>query len=212
MTLAEAVHLLAAAGCRIVADQAGGIAVDVPAGAALPGQVLEVLAAHRAELTAVAAPAPRADLHDYLAAKGVAGHAAQLVEHAAQAFAVRHDRITIDRDNPEPSPVFFEPGIPFLTLADTEWGVPGGGTRLIAGGTVGLAIPQVWAIDDPFERHGIEAILESIKRRKLPRHIPVWLDGHPRVLEIALVDFENATAPPGMNLLPWRPRPQEPRQ
>ena len=59
---------------------------------------------------------------------------------------------------------------------------------------------------------GIEAILESIKRRKLPRHIPVWLDGQARVIEITLIDFEHAVATPGMNLMPWRPQTtKEPR-
>lgn len=108
-----------------------------------------------------------------------------------------------------PPPVFFEEGVPFITLVDTEWSAVGGGTSIILGGTLGLAIPQVWAIGDRFKRHGIEAILESIKRRKLPPHIPVWLDGHARVIEITLVNFEHAVATPGMNLMPWRPQHQQ---
>jgi hypothetical protein len=210
MTLADAFHVLTTSGCRLSADPAGGIALTVPEGATVPAEVLDVIRAHREQLVAALAPPPPADdLHDYLGTKGITGQAAEMVEHAAQVFTVRHDRITVDREEVEPAPVFFEPGIPLLTLADTEWAAAGGGTTVIPGGTVGLAIPQVWAIDDPFERHGIEAILESIKRRKLAPHIPVWLDGHARVIEITLIDFEHATAPPGMNLLPWRPHPQE---
>jgi len=211
MTLAEAITLLATAGCRIVADHSGGIALDVPPGSTVPCQVLDVLAAHRDQLAAVATPAEATagDLHEYLAIKGITGQAAELVEHAAATFNVKHQAITIERDDVEPPPVFFEEGVPFITLVDTEWAAAGGGTSIIPGGTLGLAIPQVWAIDDPFERNGIEAILESIKRRKLPRHIPVWLDGHARVIEITLVDFEHAVATPGMNLVPWRPQHQQ---
>jgi hypothetical protein len=214
MTLADAITLLATAGCRIVADHDGGIALDVPPGSTVTSEVLAVLSAHRDQLAAVATPAeaPAGDLHEYLAIKGITGPAAELVEHAAATFNVKHQAITIERDDAEPEPVFFEDGVPCLTLADTEWSAAGGGTSIIPGGTLGLAIPQVWAIDDPFERHGIEAILESIKRRKLPRHIPVWLDGHARVIEITLIDFEHAVATPGMNLMPWRPQAhKEPR-
>ena len=214
MTLAEAITLLATAGCRIVADHSGGIALDVPPGSTVTSEVLAVLSAHREQLAAVATPAEpvAGDLHEYLAIKGITGAAAELVEHAAAAFNVKHQAITVERDNAEPEPVFFEEGVPFITLVDTEWAAAGGGTSIIPGGSLGLAIPQVWAIDDPFERHGIEGILESIKRRKLPRHIPVWLDGHARVIEITIVDFEHAVATPGMNLMPWRPQTtKEPR-
>lgn len=204
MTLADAITTIATAGCRIVADASGGIALKVPPGSTVAAEVLAVLSAHREQLAAVATPAeaPAGDLHEYLAIKGITGAAAELVEHAAATFDVKHQAITIERDNAEP--VFFEEGVPFLTLVDTEWAAAGGGTTIIPGGALGLAIPQVWAIEDRFERHGIEAILESIKRRKLPRHIPVWLDGHARVIEITLVDFEHAVATPGMNLMPWR--------
>jgi hypothetical protein len=214
MTLADAITLLATAGCRIVADHDGGIALDVPPGSTVTSEVLAVLSAHREQLAAVATPAeaPVDDLHQYLAIKGITGSAAELVEHAVATFNVKHQAITIERDEVEAPPVFFEEGVPFITLIDTEWSVAGGGTSIIPGGSLGLAIPQVWAIDDLFERHGIEGILESIKRRKLPRHIPVWLDGHARVIEITLVDFEHAVATPGMNLMPWRPQPhKEPR-
>lgn len=214
MTLAEAITTIATAGCRIVADPSGGISLEVPQGSTVTSEVFAVLTAHREQLAAVAMPAaaPAGDLHQYLAIKGITGAAAELVEHAAATFNVKHQAITIDRDEADAGPVFFEDGVPFLTLIDTEWPAIGGGATFIRGGTLGLAIPQVWAIDDPFERHGIEGILESIKRRKLPRHIPVWLDGQARVIEITLVDFENATAPPGMNLMPWRSNgPQESR-
>ena len=214
MTLAEAITILATAGCRIVADPSGGIALDVPPGSTVTSEVLAVLSAHREQLAAVATPAEATagDLHQYLAIKGITGSAAELVEHAVATFNVKHQAITVERDHAEPEPVFFEEGVPFITLVDTEWAAADGGTSIIPGGSLGLAIPQVWAIDDPFERHGIEGILESIKRRKLPRHIPVWLDGHARVIEITLVDFEHAVATPGMNLMPWRPQPhKEPR-
>ena len=210
MTLADAFHALTTTGCRLEADPAGGITLIVPDGTAVPAEVLDVLRAHREQLTAALAPPPPAgDLHQYLGTKGITGAAAELVEHAAATFDVKHQAITIDRDEVEAPPVFFEEGVPFITLVDTEWAAAGGGTSIIPGGTLGLAIPQVWAIDDRFERHGIEAILESIKRRKLPRHIPVWLDGHARVIEITLVDFEHAVATPGMNLMPWRPQTRE---
>jgi hypothetical protein len=214
MTLAEAITTIATAGCRIVADHDGGIALDVPPGSTVTSEVLAVLSAHREQLAAVATPAeaPAGDLHEYLAIKGITGPAAELVEHAAATFNIKHQAITIERDDAEPEVVFFEEGLPFITLVDTEWSAAGGGTSVIPGGSLGLAIPQVWAIGDRFERNGIEAILESIKRRKLPRHIPVWLDGQARVIEITLVDFEHAVATPGMNLMPWRPQtPGSPR-
>ena len=214
MTLADVITTIATAGCRIVADHSGGIALEVPPGSTVTADVLAVLSAHREQLAAVATPAEpvAGDLHQYLAIKGITGSAAELVEHAAATFDVKHQAITVERDNAEPEPVFFEEGVPIITLVDTEWAAAGGGTSIIPGGTLGLAIPQVWAIDGRFERHGIEAILESIKRRKLPRHIPVWLDGQARVIEITLIDFEHAVATPGMNLMPWRPQTtKEPR-
>jgi len=204
MTLADAFHALTTTGCRLEADPAGGITLIVPDGTAVPAEVLDVLRAHREQLTAALAPPPSGDLRQYLGTKGITGAAAELVEHAAATFSIKHQAITIERDEVEAPPAFFDEGVPFITLVDTEWSAAGGGTSVIPGGSLGLAIPQVWAIDDPFERHGIEAILESIRRRKQPRHIPVWLDGHARVIEITLVDFEHAVATPGMNLMPWR--------
>lgn len=210
MTLADAFHVLTCSGCRLTATPEGGITLNVPEGATVPAAVLDVLRDHREQLVAALAPPPAADdLRDYLGTKGITGQAADLIEHAAQTFTIRHDRITVERDDAEAPPVFFEDGVPFRTLADTEWSAAGGGTAIIPGGTLGLAIPQVWAIDDPFERHGIEAILESIRRRKLPKHVPVWLEGRARVIEITLVDFEHAVATPGMSLMPWRRQHQE---
>ena len=209
MTLAEAITILATAGCRIVADHSGGIALEVPPGSTVAADVLAVLSAHRDQLAAVATPAaaPAGDLREYLAIKGITGSAAELVEHAAATFGIKHQAILVQQDGVASNEAaFFEPGVPFYTLEDSGWRSADGGTAVIPGGTIGLAIPQVWAIDDPFERRGIEAILESIKRRKLPRHIPVWLDGHARVIEITLIDFEHAVATPGMNLTPWRPQ------
>jgi hypothetical protein len=212
VTLADAITNLATAGCRIVADPSGGIALEVPPGSTVPREVLAVLQAHREQLAAVATPAeaPAGDLHDYLAIKGITGAAAELVEHAAATFSIRNQAITVEQDGPQSEAAFFEPGIPFLTTADTEWVAVGGRTTIVPAQTLGLAIPQVWAIDNPFERHGIEAIAESIKRRRLRPHVPVWLHGKARVIEISLITFDNAVAPPGMNLIPWRPHhPQE---
>ena len=207
MTLADAFHVLTTTGCRLEADPAGGITLIVPDGTTVSAEVLDVLRAHREQLTAALAPPPPAgDLRQYLGTKGITGPTAELVEHAAATFNVKRQAITVERDEVDPPPVFFEEGVPFILLVDTEWAAPGGGTSVIPAGALGLAIPQVWAIDDPFERHGIEAILESIRRRKLPRHVPVWLDGHARVIELTLIDFEHAVATPGMNLMPWRPQ------
>lgn len=208
MNLAEAFHLLATSGCRLSATPAGEIAVTVPDGSAVPAAVLDVLRYHRHELVAaMAAPASPAvaDLRDYLATKGITGSSADLVERAARVFAVSHDRIVVGSDREEPPPARCDPGVPFATLADTQWAMPGGGTKMIARGALGLLIPQVRTIADRFQRHGVEAILDSIARRKLPRHIPAWLDGQARVIEASLIEFEHVVAPRGMNLTPWRP-------
>jgi hypothetical protein len=207
MNLADAIHELAVAGCRLTAAPDGGIALDVPPGATVARQVLDVLRAHRQELAAVAAPAPPpvSDLADYLSSKGITGSAAELVLRAAQTFEIRHDRITVEAEAAEPSPVFFEPGIPALTTTETEWHVAGRGLVTIPAGTLGLLIPQVWAIADDGERVGIEGMLESLRRHRKPPHVPVWLEGKARAIETNLITFEGAVAPDGMNLLPWRP-------
>lgn len=211
MNLADAVHLLAISGCRIVADPAGGITLDVPEGAVVPAEVLDVLSANREQLAATVAPAAPAvaegqaeDLTDYLTSREITGASAELVLHAARTFNIKSQAITIEREDGEAEPTFFEPGIPFFTTIDTQWHEPGGGAITISAGTLGLAIPQTWAIADAFDRGGIEAIHESIKRRKLPHHIPAWIEGRARVIEIKFITFENAFAPAGMNLMPWR--------
>lgn len=216
MNLAEAIHVLATSGCRLSAGPDGGIILDVPEGAAVDAAVLDVLTTNREQLIAVVAPAAPAvaedradDLADYLATRGITGASAELVEHAAATFAVRHQAITIEREDGEPTPTFFDPGIPFTTTVDTEWHEPGIGTVPMQAGTLGLAIPQTWAIADDALRGGIESIAESIKRRKLPMHVPVWINGRPRVIEAALITFDNVVAPAGMDLTPWRRSPLE---
>jgi hypothetical protein len=216
MNLADAVHLLAISGCRIVPAPAGGVELDVPEGAVVPAEVLAVLRAHRDQLAATVAPAAPAmaedraeDLVDYLTSREITGASAELVLHAARTFNVRSQAITVEREDGEEAPAFFEPGITFLTTIDTEWHEPGRGHYTIPAGTLGLAIPQTWAIADAFDRNGIEAIQASIKKRNLPRHTPVWLQGRARVIEINLITFDNATAPPGMNLMPWRSKPSK---
>lgn len=206
MTIADAIHELAVAGCRLTTAPDGGIALDVPPGSTVRRQVLDVLRAHRHELAAVAAPAPVDDLAEYLGSKGITGTAAELVLHAARTFEIRHDRITVEAEAAaEPAPAFFEPGIPALTTIETEWHVAGRGLVPIAAGSLGLLIPQVWAIADDDERIGIEATLDSLRRHKKPPHVPIWLDGKARAIETNLITLEGAVAPSGMNLLPWRP-------
>ena len=47
MTLADVITTIATAGCRIVADHSGGIALEVPPGSTVAADVLAVLSAHR---------------------------------------------------------------------------------------------------------------------------------------------------------------------
>lgn len=235
MTLADAIQSLAISGCRLTAGLDAGITLVVPDGATVDRQVLDVLRAHREQLTPVVSPAVAAaeekekppgaetdaaasttsaargdDLAEYLAEKSISGSAAELVLHAAQAFNVRTDRITVEADGPaaEPGPTFFEPGVPCLTTIDTEWHEAGIGLVTVPAGTLALAIPQTWAIADPGEQVGIEATLDSLRRHKKPMHVPVWLNGKARAIEHSLITFEGAVAPHGMNLLPWRPTPR----
>jgi len=216
MTLADAFHALATAGCRFVTNHDGGIALDVPDGATVAHEVLDVLRAHRDELAALAQPrapaeVPTDDLTDYLTGKGITGAAAELVLHAAKTFEVRHDRITVEEAAVDAGPVLFEPGIPVLTTIDTEWNTAGRGLFTIPAGTLALVIPQVWAIASDFERAGIESMLEGVRRHKKPPHVPLWLEGQARAVETSTITFEGAVAPDGMNLLPWRPTTPETR-
>jgi hypothetical protein len=223
MTLPDAFHALAIAGCRLTAGPSGGIALEVPQGATVSREVLDVLRAHREALAAAvqppatpaatpAGPGTGADLADYLAGKGITGQSAELVLYAVETFGVRHDRITFELDEPPgPAPEFFEPGLPCLTTIDTLWH-EGGRLVEIPAGTLALAIPQTWAIDDACGRAEVETILDSLRRHRKPPHVPVWLAGKARTIETTNITFEGAVAPDGMNLLPWRPRHPEGRQ
>jgi hypothetical protein len=221
MTLADCFDLLNRSGCRIVRDGAA-LTLDIPPGSPpIPVEVLTVLQANREQLVAVlpeaAAPASREDdlrdLREYLAEKQVSAKAAGMVLHAADIFGVRTDAISIESDADETGASgpadLFEPGIPFAMLIDTEWLEPGGGTLAVPAGTVGLAIPQPWAIADDKDRIEIEAAVASHKRRKITGFIPVWLAGRPRLLDAREFTFGGVAAPDGMNLLPWRPASAE---
>lgn len=211
MTLADAIHSLAISGCRLTAGPDGGIALEVPPGATVAREVLDALRVHRDELAPIVEPAPHGgDLAEYLAGKNVSTRAAELVLHAVETFGVRHDRITFELDEPAgPTPEFFEPGIPCLTTAETEWFKAGEGYFTLPPGTLALAIPQTWAIADADERIGIESMLESFRRHRKPPHVPVWIAGKARALEATSITFEGAVAPDGMNLIPWRPQQPE---
>lgn len=211
MTLAEAISTVAVAGCRLVPDNAGGVALVVPDGTTISRVVLEVLRAHREQLAAAhaaptARPAPAAadDLHEYLREKGIAEAAAGLVVHAARVFNVPGQAITIERPEQEPEPVFFEPGIPILTTTETVWHDPGWGYFTLPPGTLGLAIPQRWAIADDDARQELEATIEDARRQHKPVHVAVWLAGAARALDMTAFTFEGAVTPPGLDLLPWR--------
>lgn len=219
MTLADAFDLLNRSGCRIVRD-ASGLTLDIPPEVPpLPAELLTVLQANREQLMAVTPPAAtatsrEADLREYLSEKQVSEKAAGMVLHAARLFDIPGQAITIeaadaDADDAEGSTDFFEPGIPFKTLIDTEWREPGGGTLAVPAGAVGLAMSQPWAIDDKEDRIEIEAFIQSHKRRKITGFIPVWLEGRARVLHVSEFTFDGVAAPAGMNLLPWRPAPAE---
>lgn len=220
MTLADAFDLLNRSGCRIVRD-ASGLTLDIPPEAPpLPAELLTVLQANREQLMAVTPPPTTAtsredDLREYLAEKQVSEKAAGTVLHAARLFDIPGQAITIeaaDADaagDAEGSTDFFEPGIPFKTLIDTEWREPGGETIAVPAGAVGLAMPQPWAIDDKEDRIEIEALIQSHKRRKITGFMPVWLEGRARVLHVSEFTFDGVAPPDGMNLLPWRPATAE---
>jgi hypothetical protein len=218
VTLAEAISTVAMAGCRLVPDNAGSVALVVPEGTNVPREVLDVLRAHREQLAAVhatAAPPPQPsppadDLGEYLRDRGVSEAAAELVVHAAKTFNVPGQAITFDRpiDDEEdgPEPVFFEPGVPILTTMKTVWHRAGSGYFTIPEGTLGLAIPQTWAIADDDAWQQVEAVIAGAKQRHKPLHIPVWLAGEVRALDLPAFTFDGAVAPADMDLLPWRNR------
>jgi hypothetical protein len=212
MTLSEAFTALATAGCRLTAAPGGGIELVVPDGAEVARHVLDVLAAHREELgrsmQAEPPPEPRAaDLADYLESRGITGASATFVMHAARLFDVRVDSITIEGEATAAEPIFFEPGIPAITTVDTR-PVPtvGGTSVLIPAGTLGLLVPQTWAIHDQRHRAIVESIQGVMRRRHDRPHVPFWHDGEAKLVDATHITFEGAVAPAGMNLLPWRPQ------
>jgi len=223
MTLAEAISTVAAAGCRLVPDDAGGVALVVPEGMTVSRQVLEVLRAHRELLgaahrrppaSATAAAAADAggaltiehdDLADYLHEKGVSDTGIELVKLAARIFNVRGESITVEPPAaPDEPVVFFEPGVPIVTTVSTKWHKPGTGYFELPAGTRGLAIPQTWAIADTIARQQLEAAIESARKQGQPTHVAVWLAGEPRALDLDSFTFEGAAATAGLDLLPWR--------
>lgn len=214
MTLAEAISTVAVAGCRLVPDDAGGIALVVPEGTTISREVLGVLQAHRQQLGAAhAVPAALAaaddDLAEYLAEKGLPEATAELVVYAARLFEVPGQAITIERVVADAEPELFEPGIPMQTTTETKWHKPGAGYRTVPAGTVGLLVPQLWAIDDDHARAGIESTIADAKRRGLPLHVPVWLAGEPRAIGMDAITLEGVVLPAGMDLTPWRARRRE---
>lgn len=214
MTLGEAFDILNTAGCRIVPDDDGGITLDIPAAAPpIPRDVLAVLSANREALVAAfgqtTGEAVAADLAEYLASKQITGASAELVLHAAKLFGVKGQGITIEgpdfEEREQAGPVqFFEDGIPFVMKTDTTWHQPGIGKLAIPAGTLGLAIPQTWAIADAAERVEIEGMIASHKRRRILDYLPVWLEGRARLVRTSDFTFAGAVAPAGMNLTPWR--------
>lgn len=211
MTLAEAFTALAMAGCRLTAAPGGGVALVVPEGAEVSRQVLDVLAAHRDELARTAQAEPEAkvvDLNDYLETHGITGNSANYVMLVAKTFDVKAQSITVEGEAAAPAPVFFEPGIPAITAVDTR-PIPtrGGISAVIPAGTLGLLVPQTWAIHDQRHRAVIESIQDVMRRRRDPLHVPFWHDGEAKLVDATHITFEGAVAPDGMNLLPWRPQP-----
>jgi hypothetical protein len=208
MSLADAIAALALAGCRLVADGAGGLELVVPEGKALPRQVLDTLRAYRQQLLAAHAvplpPAKADDLGDYLREKGIADSTADLVVHAARLFNVPGQRITIEQVVAEAEPVLFEPGIPMKTTIPMKFHKPGVGYFTLPAGLVGLLIPQIWAIADDHARRGVESTIAEAKRKGQAEHVAVWLAGEPRALAIEEITLEGVVHPAGIDLTPWR--------
>jgi len=210
MTLAEAISTVAVAGCRLVPDHAGQVVLVVPEGTTISTEVLEVLRAHREQLGAAHAPpaapppaAPADDLGEYLVEKGLPEATADLVVYAARLFEVPGQGISIERVVADAQPELFEPGIPMQTIVETRWHKPGAGYFTVPAGTVGLLVPQLWAIGDE-TCHGIESTIADAKRRGQTLHVPVWLAGEPRAIGMDAITLEGVVAPAGMNLTPWR--------
>jgi hypothetical protein len=217
LSLTDALSHLAAAGCRILPQEAEGLELDVPPGANVSSEVLDVLAAHREQLAAAfGLPAQRPPLADdgadperealaeYLAKNGVRGSAAELVMYASDALKIRLDDIRVKSTSPKDEVEFFAPGIPVRTKIDTRWHEPGRVIRLIPARTVGLAIPQPWAISNDFDRKGVLAQLAAVRRKRQPSHIGVWLANRPRVMAVAELEFDPSIPTEGLDLMPWR--------
>jgi hypothetical protein len=148
------------------------------------------------------------DLADYLTSHGITGASAEYVMLVAKTFAVKAESITVEGEATVPAPVLFEPGIPAITTIDTQ-PIPtrGGTATVIPGGTLGLLVPQTWAIHDERHRAVVQSIQDLIRRRRDPLHVPFWHDGEAKLVDATHITFEGAVAPDGMNLLPWRPQP-----
>jgi hypothetical protein len=82
----------------------------------------------------------------------------------------------------------------------------GGTSALIPAGTLGLLVPQTWAIHDQRHRAIVESIQGVMRRRHDRPHVPFWHDGEAKLVDATHITFEGAVAPDGMNLLPWRPQ------
>jgi hypothetical protein len=212
VTLAEAFTILATSGCRLVPDAETGIALVVPEGTTVPAELLEVMRAHRQQLVAahatpVATASPAAladDLGDYLREKGIADSIAELVVHAARLFNVPGQAITIEQVVADAEPELFEPGIPVQTTIATRWHKPGAGYFEVPAGSLGLLVPQLWAIPDAAARCQVESTIAHAKRQRKIVHVPIWLAGETRAIGMDAITLEGAVAPAGMDLTPWR--------
>ena len=211
MNLAEAFTILATSGCRLVPDPEAGLSLVVPDGRAIPGEVLEVMRAHREQLVAAhAAPVPEApspaladDLADYLRDRGLARSSVELVTYAAKLFRVHGQSITIESVVDGAATELFEPGIPIAMKIATEWRTPGVGSFTVPAGTEGLLIPQIWAIADHASRLQVEATMASEKRRGLSGLVVVWLAGEPRVVPMEAITTEGLSVREGVDRTPW---------
>jgi len=150
-----------------------------------------------------APPAAADELAGYLIEKGFAESTAELVVHAAELFNVPGQRITIGKVMAEAESELFEPGIPVQTLVDRKWHKPDVGYFNVPAGTLGLLMPQTWAIRDEHARKGVESVIADAKKRKQILHVAVWLAGEPRAMPMDEITLD-VDAPSGMDLIPWR--------